>query len=102
MRWTPILLDVALVIAVWTAVFWQRRHLRARVVADHSPRKVRSYHLDSAALLCVAVGFTSFIAWLITDAVGPHWLHTLLEPAVVILIAMGAALSGCAAWIRAH
>lgn len=102
MRWTPILLDVAIAIVVWTVVLRLRRQLRVRVAADPSPREVRSYHLDSAGLLCVTAGFTFFIAWLITDAVGPHWLNALSQPAALILIAIGAALSGSAAWVRAR
>ncbi len=102
MRWTPILFHVGIVIVVWTVVLWFKRQLRAQVAADPSPRKIRSYYLDSAALLCVAAGFTFFIVWFITDDVRPHWLHTLSQPAAAILIAIGAALSGCAAWIRAR
>ena len=102
MRWTPILFDVAIVIAVWAAVFKLQRQLSARVAANPLPRAVRGCHLDRAALICATTGFTFFIVWLITDAVGPHWLHALSRPAAVILIAIGAALSGCAAWIRAR
>ena len=102
MRWSPILLDVVVVIVVWTAVLRLERQLHARVAADPSPREARSYHLDSAALLCATAGFTFFIAWLVTDALGPHWLHTLARPGAAILIAVGAALAGGAAWVRAR
>jgi hypothetical protein len=102
MRWTPILVDVAIAIVVWTAVLGLERRLRARMTADPSPRSVQSYHLDRTGLICAAAGFTFFIAWLITDAVGPHWLHALARPAAGVLIAVAAALSGWAGWVRAR
>jgi hypothetical protein len=48
----------------------------------------------------VATGVTWFMAWLIGDAIGPHWMHTLALPATLIFIAVGAVLSGYAGWIR--
>ena len=102
MRWTPILAESAAAIAVWTAVLALARQLRARTTADPSPRNVQSYHLERAALICATTGFTFFIAWLITDAVGPHWLQILARPAAAILIAVAAGLSGWAAWVRAR
>ena len=101
MRWTPILVDIAVAIVVWTAVLALERQLRARMTADPSPRNVRSYRLDRAGLICAAAGFTFFIVWLMTDAVGPHWLQTLARPAAAILIAVAAGFSGWAAWVRA-
>lgn len=102
MRWTPIILDFAIAIAVWTLVLRIERQWRARVAADASPREVRSYELQRAGVICATAGFTFFLAWLISDSVGPHWLHTLSRPAALILIAVGAALSGYAAWVRAR
>jgi len=101
MRWTPILFDVAAAIGVWTTSFRLERHLRAQMTADPSPRSVRSHQLDRVALFCATTGFTFFLAWLITDAVGPGWLHMLARPATGVLIAIAAALSGWAAWVRA-
>jgi hypothetical protein len=83
MRWT--LLDFAIVIAMWTAV-----------------REVRSYDLQRAGVICAALGVTFFVAWLISDSLGPQWLHTLSQPAALILIAVAATLSGYAAWVRAR
>jgi hypothetical protein len=102
MRWTPILVDIAVVIVVWTATLALARQLRTRLTLDSSPRNVRSYHLDLAGLICATTGFTCFIAWLLTDAVGPHWLQALARPAAGILIAIAAALAGWAAWVRAR
>jgi len=100
MRWT--LLDFAIVIAMWTAVLLVERRWRARVVADASPREARSYDLQRAGVICAALGVTFFVAWLISDSLGPHWLHTLSQPAALILIAVGGILSGYAAWVRAR
>jgi hypothetical protein len=99
MRWPPIILDLALAIAVWTAVLWTVRQRRARVAADPSPRAVRSYRVHTVALICVTVGVTWFFAWLISDAIGPHWLHTLSLPAALIFVAVGSLLSGYAGWV---
>lgn len=102
MRWSPILFEVAVAIAVWTAVLALARQLRARMTADPSPHNVQGYHLDRAGLICATTGVTFFIAWLMADAVGLHWLQTLARPAAGILIAVAAALSGWAAWVRAR
>jgi hypothetical protein len=37
--------------------------------------RVRSYDLQRAAVICVMVGVTGFIGWLVTDSVVPRWLH---------------------------
>jgi len=102
MRWTPILFDVAVASGVWTASLRLERHWRAQVTADPSPGNTRSYHLDRAALFCATTGFTFFLTWLITDTVGPGWLHVLARPATGVLLAVAAALSGWAAWIKAR
>jgi uncharacterized membrane protein len=99
MRWPPIILYLALAIAVWTAVLRTVHRRRARVASDPSPRAVRSYRLHYVALISVTVGVTWFFAWLITDAIGPDWLHTLSAPAALIFIAVGAVLSGYAGWV---
>ena len=98
MRW-PLIGDLVVVIALWTAVLWTVRQRRARVAAAPSPRAVRSYRLHTVAVLCVAVGVTWFIAWLISDTIGPHWLHALSLPAALIFIAGGSVLSGYAGWV---
>src|SRR5258708_4261590 len=99
MRWPPIILTLALAIAVWTAVLRLVRQRRARVAANPSPREMRSYRLHTVALISATVGVTWFFAWFITDAIGPHWLHTLSLPAALIFIAVGAVLSGYAGWV---
>ncbi len=99
MRWPSIILTVALAIAIWTAVLRLVRQRRARVAANPSPREMRSYRLHTVALISATVGVTWFFAWLITDATGPHWLHTLSLPAALIFIAAGAVLSGYAGWV---
>ncbi len=99
MRWRAITLTVALALAMWTAVLGILGQRRARVAADPSPREVRSYRLHTAATISATVGVTWFFAWFITDAVGPHWLHTLSLLAAVILLALASVLSGYAAWV---
>jgi hypothetical protein len=99
MRWPPIIGDLLIVIALWATVLWTVRQRRARMAADPSPRAVRGYRLHTVAVLCVAVGVTWFIAWLISDTIGPHWLHTLSLPAALIFIAVGSVLSGYAGWV---
>jgi hypothetical protein len=55
--------------------------LRAQRTADSSPGSMWSHQLDRLALFCAATGFTFFLAWLVTDTLGPGWLHTLARPA---------------------
>jgi len=99
MRWPPIILTLALAIALWTVVLRTVRQRRARVAANPSPRAVRSYRLHTAGLMSATVGVTWFSAWLLTDALGPHWLHTLSLPAALVFIAVGAVASGYAGWV---
>ena len=99
MRWRPILFDLGVVIAIWTIVLVATRQRRLRVAADPSPQRMRGYRLHTAALISVAVGVTWFIAWFISDAIGPQWLHNLSLPAALLFIALGAALSGYAGWV---
>jgi hypothetical protein len=99
MRWRPILFDVAVVIALWTIVLLATRQRRRGVAADPSPRRMRGYRLHTAALISVAVGVTWFMAWFVSDAIGPQWLHSLSLPAALLFIAVGAALSGYAGWV---
>ena len=99
MRWPPILFDVAAAIGIWTVVLVSIRQRRLRVAADPSPRSVRGYRLHTVALISVALGVTWFIAWLVSDSLGPQWLHSLSLPAALLFIALGAALSGYAGWV---
>ena len=94
-----IIRDLVIVIAVWTAVLWTLRQRRARIAANPSPRAVRSYRLHTVAVLCVTVGVTWFIAWLMSDTIGPRWLHTLSLPAAVIFIAVASLVAGYAGWV---
>ncbi len=99
MRWPPLLLNVALSIALWIAVLWLLRVRRVRMGDSPSPRAVRGHRLHTAAAITATVGVTWFAAWLLTDAQGPHWLQTLSLPAAVLFLAVGAVLAGCAGWI---
>ncbi len=99
MRLRPIILDLALAIAVWTLVLWTVRQRRARMAADPSPQEVRSYRLHTVAVISATVGVTWFFAWLISDTIGPHWLHTLSLPAAVIFIAVASLVAGYAGWV---
>ena len=80
MRWRPIILDLALIVAVWTLLLWLLRVQRARMGAAPSPRAKRGYRMRTATTIAAALGFTCFSTWLITDATGPHWLHSLSLP----------------------
>jgi hypothetical protein len=74
MRWPPLLLNVALTIALWIAVLWLLRVRRVRMGDSPSPRAVRGHRLHTAAAITATVGVTWFAAWLLTDALGPHSL----------------------------
>jgi hypothetical protein len=91
MRWAPIVVDLACTIAVWTGVLCLLRRRRERAG--------RGYRLQAAAMICVTAGTTWFSVWLVTDATGPHWLHTLSLPATLIFIGVGAVVSGYAGWV---
>ena len=99
MRWSPIIFDLVLIIALWVAVLWVVRQRGARVAANPSPRAVRGQRLYTVAVLCVAVGVTWFVGWLITDSSGPQWLHTLSLPGALAFIAVGALVAGYAGWV---
>jgi ABC-type uncharacterized transport system substrate-binding protein len=49
--------------------------------------------------ISVTVGITWFIAWLVSDAIGPQWLHSLSLLAALLFIVIGAGLSGYAGWV---
>jgi len=99
MSWPPVLFDLAVAIAMWTVVLRLIRQRRMRVVADPSPQRLRGYRLHAAASISVTVGVTWFIAWLVSDAIGPQWLHSLSLPAALLFIVIGAGLSGYAGWV---
>jgi len=99
MRWRPIIPDAALTFVVWTLLLWLLRTQRARMGDAPSPRAMRGYRMRTASTIAAAVGFTWFAAWLITDATGPHWLHSLSLPATAVFLATGAILAGYAGWI---
>ena len=67
-------------------------------MAAGEDRVRQSYHLERAALLCVAAGFTFFTAWFMTDALEPRWLHTSSQAAAAIVIAIGGVSFGFGAW----
>src|SRR5215467_13700237 len=99
MRWSPIIFDLALVAVLWAAVLWLIRQRGVRVAANPSPQATRGQRLHTEAVLCVMVGVTLFVAWLITDTLGPHWLHALSLPAALVFIAVGSLVAGYAGWV---
>jgi len=99
MRWPPVIFDLAVVIVMWTVVLRLMRQRRLRVAADPSPRQVRGYRLHAAASISATVGITWFIVWLVSDTIGPQWLHSLSLPAALLFIVLGAGLSGYAGWV---
>ena len=99
MRWPPVLFGLAVVIVMWTVVLRLNRQRGVRVVADSSPRRMQGYRLHTAASISVTVGVTWFIAWLVSDAIGPQWLHNLSLPAALLFIAVGAVVAGYAGWV---
>jgi len=99
MRLRPIIFYFALLVVLWVAVLWTLRQRRARMAADPSPREARSGRPHDVAAISAAIGVTWLCAWFITDATGPHWLHTLSLPATLLFIAVAAALAGYAGWV---
>jgi hypothetical protein len=88
-----------MVTIMWMVVLVFARQRRLRVMADPSPRQMRGYRLHTVALISVTVGFTWFIAWFVSDAIGPQWLHSLSLPSALVFIAVGAVLAGYAGWL---
>jgi hypothetical protein len=89
---------LAFVILVRTLVLWLARAQRARMGGAPSSRAMRGYRVHTGAAIVATVGFTWFAAWLITDATGPHWLHSLSLPATAVFLASGVILAGYAGW----
>lgn len=100
MRLAPIAVDVAIMTVMWSGILLFIRRRRAQMPNDPSPREVRGYRLHNTGVIFAAVGVTFFVAWLITDAAGPGWLHVVSAPAALLFIAVGAALAGYAGWLR--
>jgi hypothetical protein len=99
MRWRPIIPDVALTVVVWTLLLWLLRTQRARMGDAPSPRAMQGYRVRTAAAISAMVGVTWFSTWLITDTIGPHWLHGLSLPAALLFIAIAGVLAGYAGWV---
>ena len=99
MRSTPTILTFALIAVMWSTVLWVIRQRRTRLAAEASPREMRGYWLHNVGAISATVGVTWFCVSLVTDAGGPVWLHTLSAPAALVLIAVGAAAAGYAAWL---
>jgi hypothetical protein len=93
------MLNIACAVVLWAAVLATLRQRRARMPANPSLEAVQSRRLHEAAALAATIGATWFIAWFITDAIGPYWLHTLSVAAALGFIAGGAVIAGYAAWI---
>ena len=99
MRRIPILVDVAVVIVMWTAVLTTlRRQTRAAAAASAQDR--RSAQLMSAAGICATVGVTLLVVGLMMDSVGMPALYTLFVWAAPVAIAGGAVLSSYATWVK--
>ena len=100
MRLLPSMQILAVAIVMWTTVFWVVVRERARLAADSSPRAHWSSRLNRSAMIVGAVGITFLMVRLVTNIASR--LHTLSLLAAVACIAVGAILSGCAAWIKAR
>ena len=68
---------------------------RTRDRVSFSARRAERPRAAVAAISATA----GFVAWFISDARGPRWLHTLSLPAAPLFIAAGAVLSGYAGWV---
>ncbi len=62
MRASSTMLTFVLAVVMWTTVVWVMRQRRVRMVADPSPRELRSYRLHNVAVISAAVGVTWFFA----------------------------------------
>jgi hypothetical protein len=99
MRWTPIIVDVAITVIVWAAVLGFLRQRRARMAVTASPEARRSRRLHEVAAIAAMIGVTCLLAWFMTDAIGAHWLHALSAPAALTFLAVGAVVAGYAGWL---
>jgi hypothetical protein len=95
----PIVVDVAVVIVMWTAVL-TALHRRRRVTAAASAHDRRSERLMSAAGICATIGVTLLVLGLMMDSAGMRELLTVSQWAAPIAIGAGAVLSGYAAWVK--
>ena len=71
---------------------------RTRDRVSFSARRAERPRAAVAAISATA-GVTWFVAWFISDVLGPRWLHTLSLPAALLFSAAGAVLSGYAGWV---
>ena len=97
MRWPPIVFDVAVVVVIWAVVLSAIRRRRAQMTASSSQAQ-RGRRLHELAAIAATIGVTWFVAWLVTDATGPHWLHVLSVPAALAFVGAGAVVAGYAGW----
>jgi len=93
------LASVALTIALWIAVLWLVRRQRGRLGPHASALAVRGYRLHTVAAITATVGATWFSAWLISDSLGPGWLHSLSLPAAMVFIVVAAIAAAYAGWV---
>jgi hypothetical protein len=56
MRWRPVILDLALVVVVWTVVLWRVRGRRVRMGDTPSPRALRGYRVQTVAAISAMAG----------------------------------------------
>ena len=99
MRWPSILLIGGLNLGIWALVLKVVHLRRPRGAADPAPGAMLGYRAYTAAAIAATVGFTLFSVWLITDAIGPHWLHSLSLLAALVFITIGAVVAGYAGWV---
>jgi hypothetical protein len=98
-RWPPLFRSVALVSVIWGLVLWLLRMRGKRLGNTPSPRALLGHRAHTPAGITTMVGVTLFAAWLVTDAMGPRWLHSLSLPAAVLFIAASALAAAYAGWI---
>lgn len=99
MRWPSLLLTGGLNLAIWTLVLRVVHLRRPSGAADPAPGAMRGYRAYTAAAIAATTGITWFSVWLITDAIGPHWVHSLSLLAALLFIAIGAVVAGYAGWV---
>ena len=91
--------NVVLTIGLWVAVLWLVRRQRARLGPNPPARAARGYRLHTVAAITATVGVTWFSAWLISDSIGPGWVHSLSLPAAIVFIAVAVTVAAYAGWV---
>ena len=100
MRWPSVLLTGGLNLAIWTLVLRVVYLRRPSGAADPASGAMRGHRAHTAAAIAATVGITWLSLWLITDAIGPRWLHRLSLLAALPCIAIGAVVAAYAGWVE--